>query len=250
MNKSILSLKEYIGKKYSYLTILKYFPGKRSDNIRIRNKALCLCKCGNDVKSCGCYKNEIHTKHGFSSTKEYSSWKAMMERCTKINHHNYPSYGGRGIKICKRWFNVQNFIKDMGKRPEGYTLGRINNDGNYKPSNCRWETISQQNSNKRKKKLKGITKECLTCQKPIYVRPFNFDRKKFCSKKCLHTRAIEKRGTNKKCKSCDKIIYITPQNKNRKKYCSLICKNKNVVRINGKFQALDEAPQPILSQLP
>lgn len=101
------------------------------------------------VKSCGCLRNntakKIHTKHGQIGSKTYLSWKAMKHRCNNPNAINYKYYGDRGIKVCKRWINsFENFYADMGKRPKGKTIDRINNDGNYTPSNCKWSTQKQQ----------------------------------------------------------------------------------------------------------
>jgi len=106
-------------------------------------------------------------KHGHSTRKKtsstYSSWKAMKNRCLNLSHKAYNSYGGRGIFICSNWINsFEQFLKDMGERPEGYTLDRINVDGNYEPANCRWATkeVQQMNMVRRKNKTsiyKGVS---------------------------------------------------------------------------------------------
>jgi hypothetical protein len=81
--------------------------------------------------------------------RTYYSWKAMRLRCNNPNHQAYKRYAGMGIKICGCWSSFEKFLADMGERPDGTTLDRVNNDGDYEPENCRWATWSEQNKNRR-----------------------------------------------------------------------------------------------------
>lgn len=78
----------------------------------------------------------------------YNSWRGMITRCTNPKANTWDGHGGRGIRVCERWLTFENFLEDMGDRPEGLTLDRKNNDGDYEPDNCRWATWSEQNKNK------------------------------------------------------------------------------------------------------
>jgi len=123
----------------------------------------CKCDCGNPVhvslydlkrghtSSCGCFRSEkIKAKmstHGLSRTPTHNSWRGMIARCNDPKHDYYRLYGGRGISVCERWLQFDNFYFDMGEKPEGASLDRINNNGNYEPSNCRWATKKEQARN-------------------------------------------------------------------------------------------------------
>lgn len=168
------------GDKYGRLSIVKEVEKYISINGYKSRQFLCSCECGNTTtvvlkdlrkgttKSCGCYKKEINAEqisklrrtHGKYLHPLYHTWEGMKTRCYNKNCPKYEYYGGRGIKVCDRWIqSFDNFLLDMGERPLGMSIDRINNDGNYEPSNCRWATMSQQRINQRVKTKKEVTLE-------------------------------------------------------------------------------------------
>lgn len=132
------------------------------------------CNCGNaivarvgDVKrgntqSCGCYRKEVasertvarNTKHGLHKHELYGTWASIIQRCYDPKHQAYPNYGGRGITVCDRWReSFASFLSDMGERPGGCTVDRIDNSKGYEPNNCRWATAQEQHNNTRSNRL-------------------------------------------------------------------------------------------------
>lgn len=152
-----------IGKKYGRLTPLKRVPRKTRGPVWYR----CICDCGTrknirgfsltrgNTRSCGCLQIELTIKrsfaHGKCATSAYRVWMNMKRRCFDPRCEAFKYYGARGITVCKRWLSFPNFYKDMGDRPKDRSLDRINNDGNYEPSNCRWATHREQHMNRRKR---------------------------------------------------------------------------------------------------
>jgi hypothetical protein len=155
-----------IGKRYGKLTVIERGDNYVSPKGQKGKQYICLCDCGvrkliraanlksGGSKSCGCSS----FKHGwYSGSKKahplYRTYQGIVSRCMNTNSPSYHDYGGRGITICSRWLNkdngFQNFISDVGARPEGHTLDRINVNAGYEPSNVRWATSKEQARNTR-----------------------------------------------------------------------------------------------------
>lgn len=163
---------ELTGQRFGRLVVLRRAGSDRHGSALW----LCRCDCGKEVvvrgsdlrsgntQSCGCLNRECaaercrnRTAHGHARRGERSRahrcWGGMMKRCNNPHDKAYPRYGGRGIKVCERWWDYEKFWKDMGDPPKGYQIDRIDNDGDYEPGNCRWVTRSENQRNKRNNHL-------------------------------------------------------------------------------------------------
>lgn len=153
-----------IGERVGKLTVLR----KASKHAHYGWNYECQCDCGNvttvrgtrlrggQTKSCGCLAKlagERSKTHGMSGTKTYTTWINMIRRCDDPSQQSYPNYGGRGITVCKRWYRFENFLEDVGEIPDGMSIDRIDNDGNYEPSNVRLADIKDQANNRRTNRI-------------------------------------------------------------------------------------------------
>jgi hypothetical protein len=161
-------IRDITGKVFGRYTVIG--PSERRNNATYWK---CRCRCGTEkyvpasnlqqgnTVSCGCYQRERNIKHGMRHTKIYDIYCSMVQRCNNPGNKAYKNYGGRGIKIAPSWYKFERFHKDMGDRPPGRSLDRINNDGPYSRKNCRWATMEEQSRNRRDNiflTYKGITR--------------------------------------------------------------------------------------------
>lgn len=174
-----------VGTKAERLTFLYRLPKLKSDQCY---KFACVCDCGNltvvesrnfgVTKSCGCLVVEkvrqMRTTHGMSSTRVHSIWKGMIARSKDTKGSRAKDYALRGISVEESWMKFENFYKDMGDPPEGMSLDRINNNKGYSKENCRWATLSQQQSNRRQKNSTsgriGVNWDKKTCSWKVRLR--------------------------------------------------------------------------------
>ena len=152
-----------VGQRFERLTVISECGRNSSGKVLWK----CICDCGNEkithtgnlrskqAMSCGCYNRDLNrerlTTHGLRNSPEYTTWQSLKNRCTNETSDDYKNYGCRGIKVCDEWMHDFNqFLSDMGNRPSPtHSIDRINVDGNYEPSNCKWATPLEQAKNKR-----------------------------------------------------------------------------------------------------
>ena len=173
-------IKDLSGQRFGMLQVLALVERDYSANNHLYRLA---CDCGSVIErrikpiaygkstiSCGCYASaslaKRNTTHGLSKTHaaEYKIWKDMRGRCERPTSSDFADYGGRGIKVCARWADFAAFVEDMGTRPAGMSIDRIDVNGDYEPANCRWATPVQQANNKRSNRLLTYNGEAVTLQ--------------------------------------------------------------------------------------
>lgn len=161
-------LEDFAGRRFGRLVVVELLPYAGPGKGRLWR---CQCDCGNEhtassgnlrkghIASCGClYRESIGNRsrtHGKRQSVEYRCWTHIKTRCCNPRSKSYPNYGGRGISVCPEWLSsFETFYSDMGPRPSGKdSIERIDNNGNYEPSNCRWATSQEQRANQRQRRI-------------------------------------------------------------------------------------------------
>ena len=177
------------GDKFSQLTVIEEVPQRYSGRY-----FKCRCDCGSVkeillyhltrlmIKSCGCHRVRTQTKHNMWGSREYSTWENMVQRCTNPKSSKYHLYGGKGIIVCNRWLkSFEAFYEDMGPRPSGTSLDRIDPSKGYFKNNCRWATPREQLANlsvfRIKIKINGVLRET-----EDWIKEFGIEREVFKSR--------------------------------------------------------------------
>lgn len=184
---SVWNFKDMTGLRFTRLSVIGY-AGKSENNTD--TMWFCKCDCGKSIKvrafclssgntsSCGCLKAELSAKrkmtHGMSGSKTHMIWSSMIQRCHNPKNKRYHSYGGRGITVCERWHNFENFLEDMGSKPDGLSLDRKDNNSGYCKKNCRWATNEEQGSNRRNNRLLTLFGKTQTTKQ--WADELNIDR--------------------------------------------------------------------------
>lgn len=171
-----------IGQRFERLVVISFAERNRHN----QPQWLCQCDCREQVvvrgcsltskntRSCGCLAKDTATTHGMTKTTTYRSWSNMIARCTNPTDSEWQRYGGRGIIVDVRWLNFENFLEDMGQRPEGSSLDRLDPNGDYCLQNCRWATPTEQANNRRNSRLitfGGVTKTLAQWAAQLGINP-------------------------------------------------------------------------------
>lgn len=218
--------RDLTGKRFGKLVVLR---SSHSDGKAIWE--VCLCDCGKEhlvrrgnlestpgTRSCGCslLGNAKHLTHGRTRTPEWNAWTHMRQRCSNPNDKSYKNYGGRGITVCTKWNNdFSAFFADMGGKPsDQHSIDRINNDGHYEPSNCRWATVKQQANNRRLPSVYHGNRNSLA----------NLRGKTSEEMKAIwNTKRAHERVIPKTCETCGTKFYRRGKPRGKHIYCSHKC---------------------------
>lgn len=210
--------RDLTGLTFGNWLVIKEVPRKHPHIIRY----LCLCnKCNKEYEVSGrsltsgqskqCLECRLNRNNRATKTETYWIWSGMKSRCNNPKVKIYPWYGGRGIKVCERWNKFQNFLEDMGERPDKLELDRINNDGNYEPGNCRWVT-KQVNFNNRRPSSSLVGKKIGHWTILEYIKYPNQTHKHYkcrcdCGFEAIRVGSDLTRRDDAKCRNCQNIAH-------------------------------------------
>jgi hypothetical protein len=184
---------EMVGLRFGRLMV----TAPAESDARGQARFVCICDCGSEktitarwlrcgnTSSCGCLMREKvsarRRKHGRIRTPEYRTWMNMKSRCQRPEVAEYRNYGGRGISICERWSSFEAFFQDMGPRPTlKHSIDRVDPNGNYEPSNCRWATCREQQNNRRNNvylEWDGVTLSLSEMARKVGLKPSTLHRR-------------------------------------------------------------------------
>lgn len=240
----LFNINDYIGKRFNMLTVIGIAERKPKDN---HWYLLCKCDCENTIratiyqiksgkiKSCGCLRRVSPSYvDGKSNHPLYGTWLQMISRCENPNHDNYCRYGGRGISVCEEWHDFWKFVEwsdSVGGRPNGYTLDRKNNNGNYEPSNCRWASFETQASNKSSNIFLTYKDKTLTIKQwadligEKHQTLLNRYKKGWCADKIIETPVVHKNGNK------TRFMPVIQSEKDG----TIVCKYENISHIPSEY---------------
>lgn len=240
-------IKDFTGLRFGKLVVIEVLPAQDPSKGRM---VRCACDCGKETvvprkavqsgntSSCGCGKKRQKTRMD-RGTKAYRIWQAMLNRCRNPKVKGYQYYGGRGIKVCERWKSFDNFIADMGQPDENQSIDRIDPNGDYEPTNCRWATQKEQVNNTARNRLIERDGEKMTASQ--WANRLGINAHLFCTR--LRNGWSFERASSEPVKTKEKRAKQkgVSWSSTYQKWCVLIYRSKDRTDYVGRYDTLEEA---------